>query len=58
MSANEKTHTQITLDKDLHRELKIAAVLQSISMVDVVRDAFKDYKNKYRLDDRVREFKR
>ena len=57
MSASEK-HTHMTVDKDLHRELQIAAVLQSVTMVDIVRAAFKDYTIKYRLEDRIKEFKR
>jgi len=48
----------VQLDKDFHRELQIAATLKSDSMVNVLRDAFENYVIKYRLQDRIREFKR
>jgi hypothetical protein len=48
----------IIKDKDLNREITIAATLKSISKIDVIREAFKDYKIKQRLKDRVEEFKR
>ena len=48
----------VQLDKDFHRELQIAATLKSDSMVNVLRDAFFDYKIKQRIEDRIKEFSR
>jgi len=49
--------THLRIDKDTKREIKIAAVLKSVDMVDIVRDAFKDYKIKYRMEDTIKQFK-
>ena len=53
----DKKHTQIYVDMGLHRELKIASVLQAKTVIDVIRDAFIDYKIKYRIEDRIKDFK-
>ncbi|MHA2054592.1 MAG: hypothetical protein ACW99F_13450 [Candidatus Hodarchaeales archaeon] len=58
MTEQEKKFTQMYIDKDTKREIEIAAVLQSCSEVDIIRDAFKDYKIKQRIEDRIEEFKR
>ena len=54
---SEKQEHFVT-DKDTHRTVDIMATLKGISMKDVIQEAVELYKIKYRLADRVEDFKR
>ena len=53
-----KNFTQVYIRKDTKRELEIMATLKAISMRNLVEEAIELYKIKYRLTDRVEDFKR
>ena len=54
----EKDRTHIRIDNDTHREIDIVHTIKSMTMGDVVREAFKDYKIKHRLEDIIKGIKR
>ena len=47
----------IKVDDDIHLDLKIIAALKGLTIKDIVRDAVTVYKLKYRLVDRIKDFK-
>jgi len=51
-------HTHVLIDKDMHRELQIAAALKAESMINILRESFADWKRKQRIEDRINDFKR
>lgn len=50
-------YTHIIIDKETHREMKIASDLKHLSMGDIVRESFKIYKIKYRLEESIKQVK-
>ena len=55
---DELKFTQMYIRKDTLREIDIMATLKAISMRNLVEEAIELYKIKYRLTDRVEDFKR
>jgi len=55
---DEKKFTQMYIRKSTLREIDIMATLKAISMRNLVEEAIELYKIKYRLTDRVEDFKR